>query len=165
MRPDFVLGDRYGTSCAGELTDVDRAVPDPPRYSVSRNKPYAGGFITEHYGQPAAAPRAADRDQPQPLHGRAHAANDRRLRRCRSAISRGLARDGAGRGTRSARLRHERQATDGANKRARKEKGPPAGARRPKSREETPKEGMRYHRYRTAIIASMQRTKCKRLSP
>ena len=23
-------------------------------YSVSRNKPYAGGFITEHYGNPAA---------------------------------------------------------------------------------------------------------------
>ncbi len=23
-------------------------------YSVSRNKPYAGGFITEHYGNPSA---------------------------------------------------------------------------------------------------------------
>ena len=23
-------------------------------YSVGRNKPYAGGFITEHYGNPAA---------------------------------------------------------------------------------------------------------------
>jgi N-formylglutamate deformylase len=23
-------------------------------YTVSRNKPYAGGFITEHYGNPAA---------------------------------------------------------------------------------------------------------------
>jgi N-formylglutamate deformylase len=23
-------------------------------YSISRNKPYAGGFITEHYGNPAA---------------------------------------------------------------------------------------------------------------
>jgi N-formylglutamate deformylase len=23
-------------------------------YSVSRNKPYAGGFITEHYGNPTA---------------------------------------------------------------------------------------------------------------
>ena len=23
-------------------------------YAVSRNKPYAGGFITEHYGNPAA---------------------------------------------------------------------------------------------------------------
>ena len=25
-------------------------------YTVSRNKPYAGGFITEHYGNPAAGP-------------------------------------------------------------------------------------------------------------
>ena len=27
-------------------------------YVVSRNKPYAGGFITEHYGNPAAGPHA-----------------------------------------------------------------------------------------------------------
>ena len=31
LRPDIVLGDRYGTSCAGELTDARRAMPHPPR--------------------------------------------------------------------------------------------------------------------------------------
>jgi len=52
-RPDIVIGDRYGTSCASELTDFAAAVLTRLGYSVSRNKPYAGGFITEHYGQPA----------------------------------------------------------------------------------------------------------------
>ncbi|MBN8996219.1 MAG: N-formylglutamate amidohydrolase [Rhizobiales bacterium] len=52
LRPDFVLGDRYGTSCAGELTDALAHGLTRLGYSVSRNKPYAGGFITEHYGQP-----------------------------------------------------------------------------------------------------------------
>ena len=53
LRPDIVLGDRYGTSCASELTDLAAGVLSGLGYSVSRNKPYAGGFITEHYGQPA----------------------------------------------------------------------------------------------------------------
>ncbi len=51
-RPDIVLGDRYGTSCAPELTDFAAAILSRLGYAVSRNKPYAGGFITEHYGQP-----------------------------------------------------------------------------------------------------------------
>ncbi|MEJ0013753.1 MAG: N-formylglutamate amidohydrolase [Bauldia sp.] len=53
LRPDIVLGDRYGTSCASELTDFAARILSGLGYSVSRNKPYAGGFITEHYGQPA----------------------------------------------------------------------------------------------------------------
>jgi N-formylglutamate amidohydrolase len=52
-RADIVLGDRYGTSCTGLLTDlVDVGLRDRG-YVVVRNKPYAGGFITEHYGAPA----------------------------------------------------------------------------------------------------------------
>ncbi len=53
LRPDIVLGDRYGTSCASELTDLAAHILGRRGYSVSRNKPYAGGFITEHYGNPA----------------------------------------------------------------------------------------------------------------
>jgi N-formylglutamate amidohydrolase len=52
-RPDIVLGDRYGTSAAAELTDFAAEILIRLGYAVSRNKPYAGGFITEHYGQPA----------------------------------------------------------------------------------------------------------------
>jgi N-formylglutamate amidohydrolase len=53
LRPDIVVGDRYGTSCGGELTDFVAELLSRMGYAVSRNKPYAGGFITEHYGQPA----------------------------------------------------------------------------------------------------------------
>ena len=53
LRPDVVIGDRYGTSCAAELTDFVAATLTNLGYTVGRNKPYAGGFITEHYGQPA----------------------------------------------------------------------------------------------------------------
>ena len=51
-RPDFVLGDRYGTSCSTDLTDMIWTYLSNKGYHVSRNKPYAGGFITEHYGRP-----------------------------------------------------------------------------------------------------------------
>ena len=53
-RPDMVIGDRYGTSCASLLPDMVEETMSRLGYSVGRNKPYAGGFITEHYGNPAS---------------------------------------------------------------------------------------------------------------
>ena len=53
-RPDVVIGDRYGTSCARLLADTVEDTFRSLGYSVGRNKPYAGGFITEHYGDPAS---------------------------------------------------------------------------------------------------------------
>src|SRR3984885_1169599 len=53
-RPDVVIGDRYGTSCAALLADTVEESMRALGYSVGRNKPYAGGFITEHYGNPAS---------------------------------------------------------------------------------------------------------------
>jgi len=53
-RPDVVIGDRYGTSCAPLLPDRIEETMGRLGYSVGRNKPYAGGFITEHYGNPAS---------------------------------------------------------------------------------------------------------------
>jgi N-formylglutamate amidohydrolase len=53
-RPEFVLGDRYGTSCVGVVAETVEQTLRTLGYTVSRNKPYAGGFITEHYGNPAA---------------------------------------------------------------------------------------------------------------
>jgi len=53
LRPDFVLGDRFGASCMPGLTDCAAAALQRLGYTVCRNKPYAGGFITEHYGRPA----------------------------------------------------------------------------------------------------------------
>ena len=49
---DIVLGDAHGTTCAGHLTRfVERRLIDLG-YRVRRNDPYAGGFITRHYGRP-----------------------------------------------------------------------------------------------------------------
>ncbi len=53
-RPDIVIGDRYGTSCASLLPDTVEETMSGLGYSIGRNKPYAGGFITEHYGNPAS---------------------------------------------------------------------------------------------------------------
>jgi N-formylglutamate deformylase len=53
-RPEFVIGDRYGTSCVGIVADTVEQTLRALGYTVSRNKPYAGGFITEHYGNPAS---------------------------------------------------------------------------------------------------------------
>lgn len=53
-RADIVLGDRYGTSCSHLITDCADDTLRKLGYSVARNKPYAGGYITEHYGNPGA---------------------------------------------------------------------------------------------------------------
>jgi len=52
-RPDFILGDRYGSSCTSAIVNAAADTLRAMGYSVGRNKPYAGGFITEHYGRPA----------------------------------------------------------------------------------------------------------------
>lgn len=51
-RPDIIIGDRYGTSCNNDISLELINRFGQLGYSVSRNKPYAGGFITEHYGRP-----------------------------------------------------------------------------------------------------------------
>ena len=53
-RADLVLGDRYGTSCVPLIADTIETTMRDFGYVISRNKPYAGGFITEHYGNPTA---------------------------------------------------------------------------------------------------------------
>lgn len=52
-RADIVLGDRYGTSCAPEITSLVERSLSRLGYTVALNRPYAGGYITEHYGNPA----------------------------------------------------------------------------------------------------------------
>ena len=51
-RPDIILGDRYGTACASEITQEAERILKDLGYSATRNNPYAGGFNTEHYGRP-----------------------------------------------------------------------------------------------------------------
>src|SRR5258708_1549322 len=57
-RADIVLGDRYGTSCVPVVAETIEAVLRDRGYAGSRNKPHAGGFITQHYGKPALRPPA-----------------------------------------------------------------------------------------------------------
>jgi len=52
IRPDFIIGDRYGTSASGELSRAALHFLEELGFTAVRNKPYAGGFITEHYGRP-----------------------------------------------------------------------------------------------------------------
>lgn len=52
-RPDFIIGDRYGTSASAELSRTAIGILEEMGFAAIRNKPYAGGFITEHYGRPS----------------------------------------------------------------------------------------------------------------
>ena len=53
VRPDFIIGDRFGASASAALTEHAIGILSEMGYTVAHNKPYAGGFITEHYGRPA----------------------------------------------------------------------------------------------------------------
>ena len=52
VRPDFIIGDRFGTSASRDLSEAAISILSGMGYLVTSNKPYAGGFITEHYGRP-----------------------------------------------------------------------------------------------------------------
>ena len=52
LTPDMIIGDRFGMSAAPWISDLAVELLQSLGYSVVRNKPYAGGYITEHYGRP-----------------------------------------------------------------------------------------------------------------
>jgi N-formylglutamate amidohydrolase len=49
---DVVLGDRFGSACHPELCDLVENLLTANGLTVSRNKPYSGGFFTENHGRP-----------------------------------------------------------------------------------------------------------------
>ncbi len=51
-RVAFVLGDCHGTSCDPAITASVENTLAGKNYRVVRNSPYAGGFVTRHYGRP-----------------------------------------------------------------------------------------------------------------
>lgn len=57
-RVDFVLGDCYASACAAPLIDAVERLLRRQGYVVRRNMPYSGGFVTQHYGRPAAGVHA-----------------------------------------------------------------------------------------------------------
>jgi len=52
-RPDVVLGDRFGASASATLMDRLEAGFASAGLSVSRNSPFAGAYIVQHYGRPS----------------------------------------------------------------------------------------------------------------
>lgn len=52
-RPDVVLGDRFGASAAGEVVDRIEAAFLSAGFTVTRNTPFAGAYITQAYGRPS----------------------------------------------------------------------------------------------------------------
>ncbi len=53
QRPDIVIGDRFGSSSDPRLSRMFRNSFAKRGYDVLMNRPYAGGYITEHQGNPA----------------------------------------------------------------------------------------------------------------
>lgn len=49
---DIVLGDRHGASAASGVVDIIEASLNAAGYRTRRNKPFAGGYITESFGAP-----------------------------------------------------------------------------------------------------------------
>jgi N-formylglutamate deformylase len=50
---DFVLGDLHGAACSPRVTRTVETFLSDRGFHVRRNDPYAGGYITKHYGRPA----------------------------------------------------------------------------------------------------------------
>jgi N-formylglutamate deformylase len=67
-RTDIVLGDGHGTSCAPAWTDYMESVLDGLGLRVRRNDPYAGGFITRHYGRPRDGVQVVQLEVARPLY-------------------------------------------------------------------------------------------------
>lgn len=49
---DIVLGDCHGAACAPAIIEAARLYLARRNFAVALNAPYAGGFTTDHYGDP-----------------------------------------------------------------------------------------------------------------
>lgn len=52
QQPDIVLGDAHGAAAEPRLTRAAEQILADLGYRVRRNDPYAGGYVTRHYGRP-----------------------------------------------------------------------------------------------------------------
>lgn len=53
VRPDVVIGDRYGASAAPAIVAQVEAAFASAGLTVTRNMPFAGAYIAQHYGRPS----------------------------------------------------------------------------------------------------------------
>ena len=52
-RPDEVIGDRFGASASAAIVAGVEAALTDAGLRVARNAPFAGAYVTQHYGKPA----------------------------------------------------------------------------------------------------------------
>lgn len=52
-RPEVVIGDRFGASAHSDIVDRIEAALSAAGLSVVRNTPFAGAYVTQHYGRPS----------------------------------------------------------------------------------------------------------------
>ncbi len=52
-RPDVVLGDRFGAAASAAVVDRIEAAFTAAGLKVSRNMPFAGAYVVQHYGRPS----------------------------------------------------------------------------------------------------------------
>ena len=65
---DVVLGDAHGTACGAEVMRRAEQALAGMGYRVRRNDPYAGGYITRHYGRPLEGVHALQIEVCRPLY-------------------------------------------------------------------------------------------------
>jgi N-formylglutamate amidohydrolase len=53
LKADIVLGDRFGASAHKDIVDRIEAAFVGAGLKVARNAPFAGAYITQHYGRPS----------------------------------------------------------------------------------------------------------------
>ena len=63
-----MLGDAHGTACAPRATRLVEEVLSGLGYRVRRNDPYAGGYVTRHYGRPREGVHALQIEIARPLY-------------------------------------------------------------------------------------------------
>jgi N-formylglutamate amidohydrolase len=52
-RPEIIIGDRFGASASRYIVDGIQDILTQAGFTVSRNMPFAGAYITQHYGRPS----------------------------------------------------------------------------------------------------------------
>lgn len=57
-RPDVVIGDRFGASASDPVVAQVEAAFQAEGFRVTRNLPFAGAYITQHYGRPSMGQHA-----------------------------------------------------------------------------------------------------------
>lgn len=58
LRPDIVLGDRFGASAHAAITEAVADIFTRAGLRVARNSPFAGAYITQRHGQPSIGQHA-----------------------------------------------------------------------------------------------------------